>query len=145
MLNQGRGGKKRKKRDDTKPSPRLPEALYYYLFMLVETAVVLGIWGAMRRDPREVLDGPGLDAPLGEQLAYNVASAWNGLIDVLTHQWWIPLGIALACAAVFAPRTPRARKRMATLISTIVVAVFFLLIALQFSQDMTSAARYTSF
>jgi hypothetical protein len=46
---------------------------------------------------------------------------------------------------VFAPRTPRARKRMATLISTIVVAVFFLLIALQFSQDMTSAARYTSF
>ncbi len=145
MLDQASGRKRKKKRDDTLPSPRLPEALYYYLFMLIEAAIVLGVWGFMKRGPREVLRGPTVDDPIGEQLGFHLASIWHGLGDVLTVYWYIPLAIALGSGAVFVPRTPRGRKRMATLVSSLVVGVVILMIAMQFSDDMASASTYSGF
>ncbi|MBX3458820.1 MAG: hypothetical protein KF696_02505 [Planctomycetes bacterium] len=143
MLEQASGGRK-KRRDDTKPSPRLPEALYYYVFMLVESAIVLGVWGFMQRGPREVLKGPSLEAPVGEQLLFHVKSVFWGLGDVLTIHWYIAPLVALLCTAVFFPRTGRGRKRMATLVSGVVVGLFLLLIAMQFSEDLARAGSYAA-
>jgi hypothetical protein len=145
MLEQGVAGKGRtKKRDDNKPSPRLPEALYYYVFMMVEMAIVLGVWGAMQAGPAEIIEGPSLDAPLSELILFNLQSAWKGLVAVLTEQWWVPLIIAGVSAIVFLPTTPRKRKRTASLISAFVVAFFFLLIAIRFADDLSRVGSYTA-
>lgn len=143
MLAQSKGGKK-KRRDDTVPSSRMPEALYYYLFMLAEAAIVLGVWGFMQRGPREVLKGPSLEAPIGDQLLFHIKSVAWGLGDVLVIYWYIAPLVALVCAAVFVPRTGRGRKRMATLVSGVVVGMFLLLIALQFSEDLARAGSYAA-
>ena len=36
---------KKPKRDPKLPSPRFPEALYYYLFILIEASILIGVWG----------------------------------------------------------------------------------------------------
>lgn len=129
-------GSKRKKPDPDAPSPRLPEALYYYLFILVEALLVMGVWGFMRRGPLAVMKGPSLDAPVSEQVLFHLKSIVGGVGDLFASQPWLPLGVLLLAGVVFVPATPRKRRRMASLVSTVIVAVFVLLIALQFSQDM---------
>jgi len=129
---------KKARRDMNAPGPRLPEAIYFYMFILVEAVLVMGVWGFMRRGPEAVMKGPSLDAPVGAQLKFHLMSILNGVGDLFTGQPWIPLGVLLLAGAVFVPTTPRQRKRIASLISTIIVVVFVLLIALQFSQDMSA-------
>lgn len=135
MLAQAAPGKK-KGRDMNAPSPRLPEALYYYLFIMVEAVMVMGVWGFMRRGPEAVMKGPALDAPVGEQIKFHLRSILEGVGALFAAQPWIPLGVMLLSGAVFVPTTPRQRKRMASLVSTVIVVIFVLLIALQFSEDM---------
>jgi len=129
----------RPKPDPNLPSPRLPEGLYYYLFILVEATMVMGVWGFMRRGPEAVMKGPGLDAPLGRQLVFHLNSMLQGVVSLSASAPWIPLGVLLLAAGVFLPTTSGKRKRMATVISTVIVAVFVVLIALQFSADMSMA------
>ncbi len=131
---------KRARRDPNLPSPRLPEGLYYYLFILVEATMVMGVWGFMRRGPEAVMKGPGLDAPLVRQLAFHLRSMLDGVWSLALSQPWIPLGVLVLAAGVFLPVTSGKRKRMATVISTLIVAVFVILIALQFSADMSMAS-----
>ena len=139
------GGKPRKKRNDTEPSPRLPEAVYYYLFILAESAIVLGLWGFMSRGSEGVLHGPTLDSPILEQVVFYLKSLWGGFVQVLTERWWVPLGLAIGSAAVFVPRTPRDRKRLTTLICGIIVTVFVVLIALPFADDMGSTSKFSTY
>lgn len=134
LLAQAKPG--RKKRDLNAPSPRLPEALYYYLFILVESVIVMGVWGFMRRGPEAVMKGPGLDAPVSGQIKFHLWSILDGVGGLFSAQPWIPLGVILLSGVVFVPVTPRQRKRTASLVSTIIVVIFVLLIALQFSEDM---------
>jgi hypothetical protein len=147
MLSRAEGRKpgKKPKRDPTKPSPRLPEALYYYMFILVEAAILVGVWGFMRMGIDEALKGPALDAPITKQLLFHLKSIGVGLTDVFVHQPWIPLGALVMALPVFMPRTPKSRKRMATIVSTVLVALFVLLIALQFNRDIANAGAMTRF
>lgn len=140
MLEQATPGKK-KKRDDTKPGPRLPEALYYYLFMLLEGVIVMGVWGFMKRDPREVLQGPTIEDPIMDQVEFHFLSMLRGFGDVVVNQPWLPVIVAMVGLGVFVPVTPRNRKKAATLLSSLVVAVFILLIAIQFSEDMARVSQ----
>jgi hypothetical protein len=112
--------------------------------MMVETAIMLGVWGAMQAGPAEIMEGPSLDAPLSELILFNLQSAWKGLIAVLTEQWWVPFIIAVVSAIVFLPTTPRKRKRTASLVSAFVVAFFFLLIAIRFADDLSRVGGYTA-
>lgn len=139
MLDASTPGRK-KNRDLDAPSPRLPEGLYYYMFIIVESALVMGVWGFMRRGAIAVMKGPGLDAPFTEQIKFHLLSIVGGVGDLAVDKPWMPLGLMLLAAGVFLPVTPRQRKRMASLISTVVVVVFILLIALQFADDMSAAA-----
>lgn len=138
-------GKPRKKRKDTEPSPRIPEALYYYLFILAESAIVLGLWGFMTRGNESAMQGPTLESPILEQAVFYLKSLWTGFVRVLAEHWWIPLGLAAASTAVFVPRTPRDRKRLTTLICGIIVTVFLVLIAMQFADQMGSTSKYSAF
>jgi hypothetical protein len=139
----GRGRKPR--RDPTLPSPRLPEALYYYLFILVEVAILMGVWGFMRMGVEEAIKGPSIEAPFMDQLVFHLRSIGVGFVDVLTGQPWIPIGAAVLAAPVFMPTTPKSRKRMATILSSVLMAMFVLLIALQFADDMASAGSVNQF
>lgn len=141
MLEQATPGRKKKKRDDTKPSPRLPEALYYYLFMLLEGVIVMGVWGFMKRDPREVLKGPTIEDPILDQIEFHFMSMLRGFGDVVVNQPWLPAIVAIVSMGVFMPVTPRSRKKAATLLSSVIVAAFILLIAIQFSEDMARASQ----
>ena len=132
-------GRKKPKRDPNEPSPRFPEALYYYLFIMVEAVILVGVWGFMRMGINEALKGPSLDAPISDQLLFHLKSIWTGFTDVIASQPWIPVGCALLVLPVFMPKTSRSRKRMATIVSSILVGVFLLLIALQFSEDIANA------
>jgi hypothetical protein len=146
MLARAEGRKPGKgKRDPNKPGPRMPEALYYYLFILFEGAILAGVWGFMRMGVGEALKGPGIEAPILDQALYQLQSIWVGFVDVVLTQPWIPLGCAAVAAAVFMPKTPKARKRMATLVSSLLVCVFLVLIALQFSEDITNAGAGSPF
>jgi hypothetical protein len=142
----GTGGRGRKpRRDPTLPSPRLPEALYYYLFILVEVAILMGVWGFMRMGVEEAIKGPSIEAPFMDQLVFHLKSIGVGFVDVLTGQPWIPIGAAVLAAPVFMPTTPKSRKRMATILSSVLMAMFVLLIALQFADDMASAGSVNQF
>lgn len=129
---------KKKARDMNAPSPRMPEALYYYLFIMVEAVLVMGVWGFMRRGPEAVMKGPSLDAPVSEQIGFHLMSIVRGVGDLALSQPWVPAGVLLLAGAVFVPTTPRQRKRMASLVSTVIVVIFVLLIAMQFSDDMSA-------
>ncbi|MDC1141949.1 hypothetical protein OAU50_02560 [Planctomycetota bacterium] len=136
------GGKKRKlKPDPDTPSPRLPEALFYFLFVLLECAMLIGVWGFMVQDPSDIAYGPNMEAPIFEQLSFHLSSMWHGLTIVITDKLWVPLICTGIGALVFQPDTPRKRKRMATIVSTIIVVVFVMLIAVQFKENMANAAR----
>jgi len=135
---EGKGGRK-PRRDPKLPTPRFPEALYYYLFILIEAAILMGVWGFMRMGIEETLKGPDLEAPVMEQLTFHIKSIGVGLLNLLISQPWIPLGVLVMALPVFMPTTPAARKRMATLVSTVMVVIFVMLIALQFSDDIASA------
>ena len=138
----GKGGKR--KPDPDLPGPRLPEALYYYLFILAEIALMLGVWGFMQRGTDAVLQGPGLEAPLLEQIRFHLWSIGSGLSEVLAGQPWVPAGLAALAGVVFVPRTPRARRRTSSLISGIMVALLIVLIAMQFSADLQQLAGFDS-
>lgn len=140
----GKRGRKQK-RDPKLPSPRFPEALYYYLFIMVEAAILMGVWGFMRMGIEETLKGPGMDAPVLDQLKFHIESIGVGLGNLFASQPWIPLGVMLLALPVFMPATPASRKRMATIISTVMVALFVLLIGLQFSDDIASAGAMNQF
>lgn len=129
-------GKRKQKSDPDATSPRMPEALYYFLFVLLESAIVIGVWGFMRQGPEAALKAPDSDQPITTRLAHDMWSMVDGLWSVLLAMPWIPLGVVAAAAAVFVPKTGRARKRMATWVSASIVIVFLTLIALQFSEDM---------
>ena len=137
---EGRKTGKKPKRDPSQPGPRFPEALYFYLFILVEAVILLGVWGFMRMGVNEALKGPSLEAPLTDHALFHLKSIWVGFMDVLVSQPWIPIGCALLVLPVFMPKTPKARKRMATIVSSILMCVFLLLIAFQFSEDMSYAS-----
>lgn len=140
---EGRKPGKKPKRDPNEPSPRFPEAMYYYFFILVEAVILIGVWGFMRMGINEALKGPSMEAPIGDQLLFHLKSIWVGFADVIVTQPWIPVGCALIVLPVFMPKTPKARKRMATIVSSVLVGVFMLLIALQFSEDIASAGSAT--
>lgn len=135
-----RGKGSKHKPDPDQPGPRLPEALYFYLFILAEIALMLGVWGFMQRGTDAVLAGPGLDAPVAQQVRFHLWSIGSGLVEAASTQPWIPAGLALLAGVVFVPRTPRARKRTASLVSGIMVALLIVLIALQFSADLEHLA-----
>lgn len=139
----GRG--KRRKRNPDKPSPRFPEALYYYLFILVEALVLIGVWGFMGMGFDAAVSGPGLDAPVVAQFLFHLESLGRGILDVFLGRPWVVAAVMLASAAVFVPATPRKRKRMATMVSIAIVALFVILIALQFSEDMNRIGQSTPF
>ena len=141
---EGKDGKK-PRRDPNQPSPRFPEAAYYYLFIMVEAAILIGVWGFMRMGIDEALRGPSLEAPIIDQVLFHLKSIFVGLAEVITTQAWIPAGALVLCAAVFIPTTPKSRKRMASIVSTVLVLVFVLLIGLQFSNDITSAGAMQQF
>jgi hypothetical protein len=141
----GKSSGKKQRPDPNLPSPRLPEALYYYLFILVEVAILMGVWGFMRMGVEEAMKGPSLEAPFTDQIVFHIKSIGVGFLDVLTGQPWIPLGALVIAAPVFMPNTPKSRKRMATVLSTILMAAFVLLIALQFADDMASAGTASQF
>jgi len=131
------GASKPRKPDPTLPSPRLPEAAYYYVLTLIEAAVLLGIWGFMQRGINEVITrGPGEQDSFWVHFKFNLWSTWEGLQDQCMTRPWLAAGILLGSAAIFVPRTARGRKRMATLVTGLVVACFATLIALQFMEDI---------
>ncbi|MBZ0135781.1 MAG: hypothetical protein K8I27_05370 [Planctomycetes bacterium] len=136
---EGRKPGKKPRRDPNEPAPRFPEALYYYLFILFEAVVLIGVWGFMRMGVNEALKGPSFEAPLTDQLLFHLKSIWVGFADVVVTQPWVPVGSALIVLPVFMPKTPKSRKRMATIVSSVLVGVFLLLIALQFSDDLSHA------
>lgn len=142
---EGRKPGRKPKRDPNQPGPRLPEALYYYLFILVESVILIGVWGFMRMGIGEALKGPSMEAPVGDQILFHLKSIWVGFLDVFVEQPWIPAGCALITLPVFMPKTPKSRKRMATVVSTVLVGVFLLLIALQFSEDIANAGSGAGF
>ena len=142
---QGRGKGRKPKRDPTLPSPRLPEALYYYLFILVEAAIVMGVWGFMRLGVEEAMKGPSIEAPITDQVVFHIKSIWVGFLSVLANSPWMAVAAAVLAAPVFMPTTPRSRKRMATILSTLLVCTFMLLIALQFADDMANAGSINQF
>jgi hypothetical protein len=146
MLARAEGkGKGRKARDQNLPSPRFPEAVYYYLFILVEAAVLMGVWGFMRMGIEEAMRGPTIEAPVMDQVVFQVKSIGVGFVNVLQTQPWLPILAAVLAAPVFMPKTPKSRKRMATILSTLLVGVFVALIAAQFSEDMAGAASMNQF
>ena len=124
--------KRGKKTDDTQPTPRLPEAAYYFLFLMLETAIFMGVWGDMSRDTGGTLE---------IELLGLVGSLWDGLLLQVTERWWMAAVIAFVSAAVFLPRTPLGRRRIARLVGGIIAAAFAVLIALQFKQDMASLSE----
>ncbi len=138
LLKDGVGDKPRRaKRDEKAPSPRFPEALYMYVFIVLAGLVLLGIWGYMQRGVEEVLTrGPRQNASWSDHLLFNLRSTWEGLIDQLKQRPYVPIGIVVGCVAVFIPRTTQGRKRMMRLLSALIVAAFGALIVLQFSADM---------
>jgi hypothetical protein len=138
---EGRKGKERP--DPTKPAPRLPEAIWYSLFIMAESLILMGVWAFMLRGPQEVLKGPGLDAPFLSQVQYHAMSVVHGMGDAVTRFPLLLAVLLLASLSVFLPPTPRARKRLATLISTLIVIAFMLLIGLQFTRDMAVVADPT--
>lgn len=135
MISGGKPG--RKKADPDQPGPRLPEALYYYLFILLEAAMLMGVWGFMRRGAAEVMKGPPLEAPVLDQVVFHLNAMFTGVNGLFAAMPWVPAGVMLLSGAVFVPTTPRKRRRISTLLSTVLVCVFVLLIALQFSEDMS--------
>lgn len=136
---EGRKPGKKPKRDPNEPSARFPEAAYYYMFILAEAAILIGVWGFMRMGVNVALKGPSMEAPMGDQLVFHLKSIWVGFSDVIVSQPWIPIGCAIIVLPVFMPKTPKSRKRMATIVSSVLVGVFMLLIALQFSEDIATA------
>jgi hypothetical protein len=141
----GKSSGKKPRRDPNIPSPRLPEALYYYMFILVEVAILMGVWGFMRMGVEEAIKGPSIEAPFMDQVVFHLKSIGVGFFDVLTGQPWIPLGAAVLATPVFMPTTPKSRKRMATILSSVLMAMFVLLIALQFADDMANAGSLNQF
>jgi hypothetical protein len=137
----GAAGKdKRKKRDMDAPTPRLPEALYFYIFIVLEAVLLMGVWGFMRMGTQAVT--PGIeDASVVQWLTFNFKSMIDGIGSLLRSMPWIPVAVLAAAGVVFVPVTPRRRKRTATLVSTLIVCVFVLLIAMQFSEDMANLTR----
>jgi hypothetical protein len=142
MLRAGRP----RKADPRLPSPRLPEALYYFILALFEAAVLMGIWGYMLRGINEVVTkGPRHDAGVWETVRFNFLSTFEGMGDQVVQRPWLVAAIIAGCATVFVPRTSVGRKRMVTLVTGIVVAAFATLIVIQFLADMnavTSNAIY---
>lgn len=137
LLNEGGGSGKRKKRDDRLPSPRLPEALYMYLFTVFAGLLLMGVWGYMVRGVDEVMSrGPRQNAPWTDHLMFNLRSTWEGFSDQAVQRPYIVAGIILGCLAVFVPRSSRGRKRMMQLLCALIVAAFGALITLQFTADM---------
>jgi hypothetical protein len=145
MLSRAEGGKGKKKRDPNLPSPRFPEALYYYLFMLIEAAILMGVWGFMRLGVEEAMKGPTIEAPVMDQIVFQIKSIGVGFLNVLKTETWVPVLSAVLTLPVFLPKTPKSRKRMATILSTLLVGLFIALIAMQFSEDMASAASLNQF
>lgn len=142
LLAQATGKDKRKGRDQSAPSPRMPEALYYYIFILVESALLMGVWGFMRLGASAVMRGPSMDeTSVGRWVSFNISSWGEGIVSLLSREPWVPAAVMALALLVFVPVTPRQRKRAATLISTLIVAVFVLLIAMQFSEDMSNLTR----
>lgn len=134
------GGKTRKpKIDPDAPSPRLPEALYYYLLTLVEAAILLGIWGYMLRGPKGLTKIPPETAPALDlvwwHIRFGIVSTLEGLGDQFRDRPWIPVGIALGALAVFVPRTPKTRKRVVYLVSGVIVASLAVLLVVQFTSE----------
>jgi hypothetical protein len=127
------------KPDPRLPSPRMPEALYYYMFMAVEAFIVIGVWGFMRMGIEVALKGPDFEAPVLEQITWHLKSIWIGFADVCLTLPWVPACAFVAAAAVFVPGNKRSRKRMATIVSSVLVATFLGLIAMQFSEDIARA------
>ena len=128
-------------RDPTAPSPRMPEALYFYIFILVEAVLLMGVWGFMRIDADAVM-GPGLDNPdVGQWISFNLRSMLDGVAELIVSMPWVPALVMLAALVVFLPATPKQRRRAASLISMLIVAVFVLMIAVQFSEDMSRLTR----
>ena len=142
---EGRKHGKKPKRDPNQPGPRFPEAFYYYMFILAEAVILIGVWGFMRMGVNEALKGPSFEAPVTDQLLFHLKSIWVGFADVIVSQPWIPVGCALLVLPVFMPKTPKARKRMATIVSSVLVGVFLLLIALQFSEDINTVGGTAPF
>lgn len=142
---EGRKPGKKPRKDPNEPSPRFPEALYYYLFIMVQVFILTGVWGFMRMGIDEAMKGPSMEEPISDQLLFHVKSIWVGFSDVIANQPWIPLGCALLTLPVFMPKTQKSRKRMATILSSILAAVFLLLIALQFSEDIANAGSGAGF
>lgn len=147
MLSRADGRKpgRKPKRDPNKPSPRLPEALYYFLFIQVEAAILIGVWGFMRMGIGEAMRGPSIEAPILDQLAFHLKSIGIGLGHVFAHQPWVPILAAVMALPVFMPTTPKSRKRMATFVSTVLVALFVMLIAFQFNEDIANAGAMARF
>ena len=134
-------GKRKKKPDPDLPSPRLPEAIYFYMFILGESAMLIGIWGFINLGPDVVAQGPDMEAPVFSQLTHHLWSMWHGLVVTVSERFWVPLICAAIGALVFYAETPRKRKRTATFISTANFVVFIMLIALQFKEDMAHASN----
>jgi hypothetical protein len=124
-----------------RPSPRLPEALWYYLFILGETAIFLGVWGQLRGGDARPGGAPAFEAPVLEQLRHHLIALGQGLTSVLADLPWVPLLIAAMAAAVFLPGTSRSRRRVATILSSAVALVFVLLIVMGFMDQLSDAAR----
>lgn len=135
----GRKPGKKPKRDPLKPSPRLPEALYYYMFILIEAAILIGVWGFMRMGIEEAMKGPTIESPITDQILFHLKSIGVGLVTVFQNQPWVPAIAAGMALPVFMPATPKSRKRMATIVSTVLVGLFIMLIALQFNEDIANA------
>ena len=111
----------------------------------ITAAILMGVWGFMRLGVEEAMKGPTFEAPLMQQLEFHLKSIGSGFLSVLTGQPWIPVLAAVIAAPVFMPGTPKSRKRMATVLSTLLVCVFVVLIALQFIDDMSGAGAATQF
>jgi len=137
-------GDKPRKRDPDAPSPRMPEALYFYALVLFQAAVLQGVWGYMLRGIKEVVTrGPREDATFWEHARFNLVSTFEGLGDQVIARPWLSIGIAFGACAIFVPRTERGRKRMATLVTGLIVACFASLIALQFMADLGTASSHS--
>jgi hypothetical protein len=146
MLSRAEGGNGRKpRRDPNLPSPRFPEALYYYLFMLIEAAILMGVWGFMCMGVEEAMKGPTIEAPVMDQVMFQIKSIGIGFLNVLKTEAWVPVLSAVLALPVFLPKTPKSRKRMATILSSLLVGLFVALIAMQFSEDMAKAATMNQF
>lgn len=133
--------KRKSKPDPDMPTSRLPEAAYFYLFILIEAALLVGVWGFMGLGIQGVAQSPSFEAPILEQLQYHLWSIWHGLGIVAADKPWVLAMCAAIAGVVFFPKTSRRRKSAAKLVLTIIAVVFVLLITIQFKADMANAAN----